>query len=233
MTQNHQQANLCLNPRLLKIARLLPKSHIVADIGTDHAYIPVWAILNGVSEAAVASDINKGPLDRAAQNVSAFGLSGKISLRLGAGLSTLSVGEADTIVIAGMGGILISNILSDAKDTISSAKTLILQPMTAAKELREYLLQNGFCIKEEHLVAEEEKIYNIFIVSVGVPVREYSERELILGKDLGKTSPELFDRHKQSILKKYKKRAEGLKKSGREENKTVLNEIERLLELLK
>ena len=233
VTQEQPSSNLCLNPRLLKIARLLPKSQVVADIGTDHAYIPVWAILNKASQFAIASDINKGPLDRALQNVFAFGLSDKISLRLGAGLSTISPGEADTIVIAGMGGMLVSNILSDAKNTVLSAKTLILQPMTAAKELREYLVQNGFCISEEHLVAEDEKIYNIFIVSIGAPVREYTERELILGKDLDKTSPELFDRHRQNILKKHKKRAEGLKKSGREENKESLDEIERLLELLK
>lgn len=233
VTQEQPSANLCLNPRLLKIARLLPKSQTVADIGTDHAYIPVWAILNKVSQFAIASDINKGPLDRAFQNVSDFGLSDKISLRLGTGLSTVSVGEADTIVIAGMGGMLISNILEDAKSTVLSAKTLILQPMTAAKELRGYLLQNSFCITEEHLIAEDEKIYNIFIVSVGAPLREYTERELILGKDLDKTSPGLFDRHRQNILKKYKNRAEGLKKSCREENKATLTEIERLLELLK
>ncbi len=233
MTQNHQPANLCLNPRLLKIARLLPKSRVIADIGTDHAYIPVWAVSNGVSEFAIASDINKGPLDRAAQNVSAFGLSDKISLRLGAGLSTVSVSEADTIVVAGMGGILISNILENAKSTVLSVKTLILQPMTAAKELREYLLENDFCIKEEHLVAEDEKIYNIFVVAIGTPPRKYSERELVLGKDLDKTSPELFERHRQNILKKYKKRAEGLKKSDREENKAFQDEINRLIELLK
>lgn len=233
MTQNHQPANLCLNPRLLKIARLLPKSRVIADIGTDHAYIPVWAVSNGVSEFAIASDINKGPLDRAAQNVSAFALSDKISLRLGAGLSTVSPAEADTIVVAGMGGMLISNILDDAKGAVLSSKTLILQPMTAAKELREYLLENDFCIKEEHLVAEDEKIYNIFVVAIGIPPRKYSERELVLGKDLDKTSPELFERHRQNVLKKYKKRAEGLKKSDREENKAFQDEINRLIELLK
>ncbi len=233
MTQNQNKTTLCLNPRLLKIAQLIPKSQSVADIGTDHAYIPVWAISNKVSEFAIASDINKGPLDRAAQNVSEFGLLDKISLRLGAGLSTVSPGETDTIVVAGMGGILIANILSDAKNTVSSAKTLILQPMTAAKELREYLVENGFCISEEHLVAEDEKIYNIFTITIDAPPRKYSERELILGKDLDKTSPELFERHRQNILKKYKNRADGLKKSNREDNKAFQDEINRLIELLK
>lgn len=232
MNENEISARLDLSPRLLKIAHLIPKTHCLADIGTDHAYIPVWAVAKGISDLAIASDINRGPVQRAEKNVQNFDLDDKISLRLGAGLSTVLPGEADTIVIAGMGGILISNILDEAKLTVSSAKHLILQPMTAVKELREYLTQNGFCITAEHLVAEEEKIYNIICVTIDETPSQYSEGELILGKGLESTSPLLFDVYKKRIIKKYKTRLSGLEKSNREESKADSDEVKRLLDLI-
>lgn len=232
MTKTPFLSNLQLNPRLLKIAQLVTKSNCLADIGTDHAYIPIWSVLNGVADHAIASDINKGPVDRAAKNVRAFGLADKISLRLGSGLSTITPGEVDTIVIAGMGGILISDILDAASDTVSCAKQLILQPMTAVKELREYLSQNSFTLTGEYLAAEDEKIYNIICTATGGKTH-YSEKELFLGKALDKNSPDLYAEHKHRILEKYKKRLSGLEKSDLEENKIAAEEVRRILELIK
>ncbi len=232
MTENKEVPRLVINPRLLKIAELVPPSRLLADIGTDHGYIPICAVQEGKTERAVASDINKGPVKRAEQNVRRFGLQDKISLRLGAGLETVAEGEADTIVIAGMGGILIANILEDSQNVVNSAKTLILQPMTAAKELREYLSQKAFTVANEFLVAEEDKIYNIMVVSVGGST-DFSERELFLGKGTENTSPELFDEYKNRIIHKFEKKLNGLQKSGREKNKAEILETEHILEILK
>ena len=225
-----------LNPRLLKILGLIPPCECLSDIGTDHAYIPILAVSKGIAKVAIASDINPGPVNRARENVCEFDLLDKISLRLGAGLSTISKDEADVIVIAGMGGILISDILEQTKAVSQAAKRLILQPMTASLELREYLLTNGFLIESEHLVAEEEKIYTIicarFVGKTGT-VSKYTKRDLFLGKNISKTSPDLFERHRSLIIKKYEKRLAGLSKSDRTESKEELKKVKEIIEILK
>ncbi len=222
---------LRLSPRLQKIAELIPKSVSIADIGTDHAYIPICALLEGKADSAIASDINRGPVLRARENAAAFGLENKLSLRLGPGLETISPGDAETIVIAGMGGILISEILENSMEVVASAKYLILQPMTAAKELREYLCSRSFTIRNEVLVAEEDKIYNILCVSVGGR-SDYSQKELILGKGLDASSPELYGRYFKSIERKLKIRLDGLKASSLAENLEAAKEVAMQIELI-
>ncbi len=231
MTYLNNEKKLRLNPRLQKIASLVPKSVCLADIGTDHAYVPICVLLEGKVQTAIASDINRGPVSRARENAIAYGLEDKLSLRLGPGLETISPGEAETIVIAGMGGILIADILENSKEAAMAAKHLILQPMTAAKELREYLCSRSFTITNEVLVAEEDKIYNILCVDAGGK-SEYSQKELILGKGLNATSPELYKRYFNSIEKKLKIRLNGLKASGVEENRLPAQEVEALIELI-
>ncbi len=236
MTETNQIKLPELNPRLLKIAQLVPSCLCLADIGTDHAYIPIWTVLNGSAKKAIASDINRGPVERAEKNVCSFGLVDKIFPRLGGGLSTLAVGEAEVIVISGMGGILISNILNKDKSIAHAAKTLILQPMTAAQELREYLLKNGFSIESEHLVSEDEKIYTIIcarFAQAGASLGDYSKKELILGKVFPETSLSLFEKQKATIIKKYEKRLMGLSKSVLAENKLELENVKEILEILK
>jgi tRNA (adenine22-N1)-methyltransferase len=232
VTEQEFSAKLQLNPRLLKIAQLVPKSKVLADIGTDHAYIPIWAVKNGIVDFAIASDINSGPVERARKNVNCFCLSEKIDMRLGPGLSTVNPDEAEVIVIAGMGGILISDILENGNEAAKKAKRLILQPMTAAKELRTYLCRNGYSIQEEHLVREDEKIYNILCVKFG-DICQYSERELLLGRGVEATSPKLFDEYKSRILQKLEKREKGLEKSKNDDNVVELRETRRLIELIK
>ena len=162
-----------LNPRLKKIAQLVPQNSCTADIGTDHAYIPIVLVEMGTTPHAIASDIRKGPIERAEANIR----SQKIETRLGPGLETLSSNEAEVIIIAGMGGILIADILEASRPVVNSAKLLILQPMTAATELREYLSGNGYTVEAEYLEAEEEKLYNI-IVATPSGNCNYSKREL-------------------------------------------------------
>ena len=224
--------NLRLNPRLQKIAELIPPCKSLADIGTDHAYIPLFAVLDGKAKRAVASDIKLGPVARAAENIKKFGLESEIIVRLGPGLATVSPDEAEVIVIAGMGGMLIADILEQAKEVVKSAKLLILQPMTAAMELRDYLGQNDFDAREEYLAAEEDKLYNIILAVPGGKT-VYTEKERLLGKGLDKTSPELFPEYITRLESKLKKRIEGLHASKLEENTEKAKEIERLLELIR
>ena len=220
-----------LNPRLKKIAELVPPNVCTADIGTDHAYIPIVLVKSSIAERAIASDIKKGPLMRARDNICRYMLTDKIETRLGPGLETLSAGDAEVIIIAGMGGILISEILERSRKVTDSAELLILQPMTAVTELREYLTQNGYEISAEYLEAEDEKLYNI-IAAKPLGNTSYSKKELYLGKGLEETSPHLFERYKNAVLTKLNKRIEGLKKAQSQESKEELKHLIGLIETL-
>lgn len=138
----------------------------IADIGTDHAYIPIHLIENGLCEYVIAADLCQGPVDIAKANIEKHGLTDKIEVRLGSGLSVLKKNEADTILIAGMGGQLISKIIDANIDTVGNS-TLILQPMNAQYDLRKYLLNHNFMIADEDIAIEGHKVYNIMTVQYG------------------------------------------------------------------
>ncbi len=156
-----------MTPRLLAVANAASDAQIIADIGTDHAYVPVYLVQNNMINRAIAMDINEGPLFRASENIKKFSLESRISTRLSDGLSALSDNEADTVIIAGMGGVLINSIIRRDKDRLTSVKRYVLQPMTAIDETRRYLEQNGFVITDETLAKEDEKIYTIITAQKG------------------------------------------------------------------
>lgn len=153
-----------LAPRLMGIAEQVPEQARIADIGTDHAHLPIWLIENGRIDRAIASDIRQGPLDRARENVEAHHMSDRVSLRLGAGLEKVEPSECDTIIIAGMGGETISDILLDAQWTFTGQHLLLLQPMTMIAELRQFLWKNGFEIIKETIRFEERHSYVVMTV---------------------------------------------------------------------
>ncbi len=157
-----------LTPRLEKIASLVKKDSKVADIGTDHGYIPLFLLQNNISSFAIASDVNKKPLESAENNIKIYGYNEKIQTRLGGGLTTLKAGEVDTIIIAGMGGLLIADILEASPEILNTAKTFILQPMQAQEELRKYVVQKGFSIKKDLLVKEDHRIYEVMVIEKGI-----------------------------------------------------------------
>jgi len=164
-----------LSERLHSIAGLVPPVHTLADIGTDHGFIPIYLIKQKRIKYAIASDISMGSLDKARQLIREYNLEHCIDTRLGDGLSVLSPGEADVIVIAGMGGVLISDIISRGNETAVTANALILQPMTAQAELRRWLLSNGYEIIDEELAKEEHKIYEIIVAVPNPDVSSYKE----------------------------------------------------------
>lgn len=158
---------LILTPRLRIIADSIDGVDTVADIGSDHAYLPIYLVKNGRAKKAVATDINKGPVEIAKKRIKSHGAEGAVSVRQGYGLETLAPGEAEVIVIAGMGGILISEILDKGKAVAESARLLILQPMKYTDTVRKWLLENGFDIVDEELVKEQRRIYEVIWAKPG------------------------------------------------------------------
>ena len=148
---------LKLTDRLLKIASLVDKDKKIADIGTDHGYIPVYLLNKNIINYAILGDINKGPLENAKKEVVRNNLLDKVDLRLGSGIEVLKPNEVDQIIIAGMGGVLINDILKANEPVAHSAEKLILQPMQSPEELRRFLYQNGYEIIDEYLVREEHR----------------------------------------------------------------------------
>ena len=155
-----------LTPRLRLLADWVPQGVTVADIGTDHAYLPVWLRLRGRVTFAIASDLRKGPLERARETGRTYGADG-IDYRLANGLADVEPHEAEVIAIAGMGGETIASILDAAPWTADGNHTLLLQPMTHAPLLRKYLAEHGFAITREALVLDRGTIYPVMEVKAG------------------------------------------------------------------
>ncbi len=164
-----------MTPRLLAAASFVKKGSHVADVGTDHAYIPIWLLKREICPFAIAMDINRGPLMRAKKNIESFGLQAQIHTRLSDGLSALKLGEIDTVVICGMGGVLINRILEGGVHLNGTVSHYILQPMTAIEETRKFLEEHHFLIQDECLAQEDDKIYTILSV---VPGEMHIEKEL-------------------------------------------------------
>ena len=152
---------ITLDKRLSAVAALVRPGSRLADIGTDHAYLPVHLVQAGICPSAIASDIGAGPLDAARHTVTESGLTSEIALRLGNGLATVSAEEIEDIAIAGMGGETIAAILEAAPWVKDSRLRLILQPMTRAEDLRRWLLSNGFSILAEHLIIDGRHLYPV------------------------------------------------------------------------
>lgn len=150
-----------LDARLSQVAAFVRKGSRVADIGTDHAHLPVELIRSGVCTYAIASDVKTGPVAAANRTVGEADLSDKIDVRLGNGLQTVKSEEIDDIVIAGMGGETIAMILDDAPWAKHERYRLILQPMTRAEKLRRYLWENGFDILTEAVVQDGRHWYTV------------------------------------------------------------------------
>lgn len=205
-----------LSPRLLKIASLVPKGSKLADVGTDHGYIPLYLFENKIISHAIAMDVNPMPLKKAEDNITSAGYGNQCDFRLSDGLERLCRKEADVIVIAGMGGILMQDIISRGKDIVTPDTKLILQPMIAPIELRLFLYENGFNIENEYVVREENKFYNIMYVSLGNHTP--SSEDLIIGKNLKVNSPDVFEDYINYRIKVCSNIITGIEKSKNPDN---------------
>lgn len=174
---------LKISDRLIQVAGLVPENVRLADVGTDHGYVPIWLLEQGRISSAIAMDVNRGPLLRARENRDKYGFQKVMELRLSDGLEKLEPGEADALLIAGMGGPLMIRILEAGWQTVKSIPTLVLQPQSEIPAVRRYLIENGFCIDDEIMLKDEGKYYMAMKVSHGYS-REWSETEYLFSRYL-------------------------------------------------
>ncbi|MFD2213928.1 tRNA (adenine(22)-N(1))-methyltransferase [Metabacillus endolithicus] len=205
---------LKLSKRLETVASYVPKDAIFADIGSDHAYLPCYSILQGKAKAAIAGEITDGPYLSAKNQVMKCNLTNVISVRQGDGLSVIEDGESvDCITIAGMGGALIKKILEEGKSKLTGVTRLILQPNIHAHYIREWLVDNGWELIEEEILEEDDKLYEVLVAEKGEAKRPYDhysyEAGLLLGPILAKEKSETFQKkwtgeyhHWKSIIAK-------------------------------
>ena len=156
-----------LSKRLKLVASFVEPGAVAADVGTDHGYVPIWLVQEGVAAGGIAMDVNRGPLERAKAHIEACGLTDRIQVRLGDGLSALSGEEADTVIIAGMGGPLMVRILTEGMGTARRMKRLILSPQSEIWSVREFLERQGFAIEDEAMTEEEGKYYTVICARFG------------------------------------------------------------------
>ena len=226
-----------LTDRLLKIANLVTEGKRVADIGTDHGYIPVYLLNNNKVSYAILADVNKGPLENARKEVRHNKLEDKVDLRLGSGLEVLKPNEVDEVIIAGMGGMLISDLLEAKKDVAHTVDKLILQPMQAQGELRKYLYNNGYEILDEVLVKEDFRIYEIIVAKyIGENTEVNNDIEYEVGSKLIENKDELLSEFINKKIKSYESILNKLEgKSGevierrREETKKIIDNFKGLI----
>lgn len=178
-----------ISDRLKLVAEFVSPCETVADIGTDHGYVPIELIRQGKAKKVFAMDINKGPLERASRHIQEEGLSEQIEVRLSDGLDQLKPKEAQTLVIAGMGGELIVRILNNGKSVLDETRELILSPHSEVFAVREYLVEEGFEIVREDMIKDGGKYYIIMkAIHAKDPEKlkkEYSERSyFVYGKKL-------------------------------------------------
>jgi len=225
-----------LSPRLQSIADFVPKGSVVADIGTDHGYIPVYLVEKDISSKIIASDINKGPLINAKTFIDKKGFSSKIETRLGSGLQVLKPREVDTVIVAGMGGLLITEILEDSSNLTQDIHSFILQPMVASEDLRRYLIANNYKIIAEKLAKEGDKYYEIIYAGRG---QESVENDIYyeVGKKLFENKDELLGEFLQFKIGKIEKILKSIEEKGSDNTedkyKNLTIKYNQLLEAIK
>lgn len=158
---------MVLSKRLTTIASFVEPGSRVADVGTDHGYVPIYLVKKEIAASAIAMDVRTGPLSRAAEHVKEYGLEDRIELRLSNGLDALCPGEADTVIISGMGGPLIVEILTRGSAVAAEAPRLVLSPQSDIPGVRVFLRENGYRIDREAFIRDQGKYYTIMSVSHG------------------------------------------------------------------
>ncbi len=213
--------NVKLTPRLSAVASLVKGGGIIADIGTDHGYLPIYLIQSGKVESAIAADIGKEPLKNAGKSVEYYDLNDKISLRLSDGLREFKPTDANEIVFAGMGGTLIAEKLAETPWVKNADIHFIFQPQSRAEDLREYLYSNGFEILNELATHESRRVYITFdAVYTGTNI-DFTMADCFIGK-----LPHTEDAHKhlEGQLKRLQEKYNALTTCGKEQGTDSLKD---------
>ncbi|MFC5604065.1 tRNA (adenine(22)-N(1))-methyltransferase [Sporosarcina koreensis] len=207
-----------LSTRLDTVASFVEEGATLADIGSDHAYLPCHLVKLGRIQKAIAGEVVKGPYESAVKNVRKKGLSDEITVRLANGLEAIHESDGvDTITIAGMGGPLIASILSNGHEKLQNVKRIITQPNIHASSIREWAVQNGWKIIDEEILKEDHKIYEIIVLEQGHA--QYDDLEMMVG-------PYLLDRKSNVFIEKWTRESDEWKRVlGSLENAGNTNEI--------
>ncbi|MCZ0067443.1 tRNA (adenine(22)-N(1))-methyltransferase TrmK [Bacillus sonorensis] len=227
-----------LSKRLQTVAEHIPKGAVMADIGSDHAYLPCYCVLNDLASAAIAGEITDGPFLSAKQQVEKLNLSSLISVRKGDGLEVIQKGEVNAITIAGMGGSLIAHILESGKGKLTGKERLILQPNIHARHIREWLYKEGYALIKEDILEEDGKCYEVLVAETGDKDAAYKDISFRAGVLVG---PFLAKEKTDVFVKKWSQELEHLKKIYQQikvaapsiENQQKLNELSERIEILK
>ncbi|WP_129727278.1 MULTISPECIES: tRNA (adenine(22)-N(1))-methyltransferase [Bacillaceae] len=209
-----------LSKRLQAVAEEIIPQSVLADIGSDHAYLPCYCVLHNRIVSAIAGEVVEGPYQSAKTTVEQLHLEDKISVRKGDGLSVLAGGEADVITICGMGGALIRDILERGKGKLQGVQRLVLQPNIGAHNIRQWLIENGWELKKEQILKEDGKIYEILCAEKGNPMQPYEEQEtagVLMGPFLLPEKNTVFVEKWQHELKSLKMIYEQLNKAAETE----------------
>lgn len=218
-----------LSKRLETVSNYIISNSTFADIGSDHAYLPCYAIKNGLAKSAIAGEIVEGPYQSALQQVKEAKLENNISVRKGDGLEVIEANEVDCITIAGMGGGLITSILQKGADRLEGVKRLILQPNIGAHHIRNWCVQNNWELIAEVIIEEDEKIYEILVASK-IQTNEFyklTDASLLLGPFLMKEKNNVFKKKWTEELKQWKTILEKMNKA---ENPDKISERKEQLE---
>ena len=223
-----EKKELTLQPRLATLANLVSAGASLADVGTDHGYLPVYLLQKGAIARAIASDINALPLEHARRTAYEYGVTHGIDFRLCAGLDDIAPQEVDTVVIAGMGGETIIEILKNAPWT--RQKTLLLQPMTKQEVLRVWLSENGYVITQEHLVRDKDTLY-VVLTATGGESAPLTAAQAYCGAASIRDS--LYGDYATERITKLTRAAAGLRGSKRQDREARIAELEAIIEELK
>lgn len=186
-----------LSKRLEKVSEFVQEGSVLADIGSDHAYLPVHLVKQGKCPQAIAGELNQGPLASAKEQINKYNLSNQITAKLGNGLTVLDGESVDSVVIAGMGGPLIASILEDGKKYLPNVEQLVLQPNVAADHIRLWLMNNHWSLSDEAIVEEDDHVYEVLVAHPGNPKEYYGleiEKELLMGPHLLKEKNAAFQK---------------------------------------
>ncbi|MBR5572000.1 MAG: SAM-dependent methyltransferase [Oscillospiraceae bacterium] len=219
---------LQLQPRLQLLAELIPQGSRLADVGTDHGYVPVYLMQRGLIDTAIASDIGAEPLQHAVNTAQEYAIEG-IDFRLCPGLDAIAPEECDTVLIAGMGGETIITILENAPWTKAGGHLLILQPMTKVEMLRKWIADNGYTFIGERLVFDKDHLYPIMLVRGGAQPA-LSEAAQYGGVMLD--GDPLYADYLDERIKKLTIAIDGLLRAKREEQRTAAEELRQIRDAL-
>lgn len=228
--------NIILTKRLLAVADMVTPGNRVCDVGCDHGYVSIYLVKKGIAPKAIAMDVRTGPLSQAQKNIALYNVADKVETRLSDGLDKLSIGEADTVVIAGMGGPLMQDIIMAHLDVAKEMSELVLQPQSEIPEFRRFLKLMGFSVVDEDMVLEDGKYYPMMKVKplscCDYPSGDFTVEEIYGPKLIEKRHPVLLrylDKKYEELNLIKKQILDNMDDSERMQKK--LDEIENLIKL--